>query len=251
MTVAVIQARLGSSRLPGKALTDVCGRPLLSYTVDRLRRARSVGTVVLATGEGAENDPLRAFAAASGLACFSGSEADVLDRFYRAALPYGPSDVLRITGDTPLLDPETVDRLVALFRENPPADIAGTGASMPEGVDAEVLSFAALEAAWKEARLPSEREHVTAFLWKRPERFAQKRLENPEDLSHIRVTCDEPADLEVIRRVVADFQGAGPATLAELAAYFKAHPEVRRINGHIVRNEGYLRSLAADPKEPG
>lgn len=223
---------------------------MLAHTIARLARAKSVQKTVLATGDGPENDPLREFARVAGLPCYSGSEGDVLDRFYRAALPYAPTDVVRITGDTPLLDPATIDRLIELYRAAPPADLAGTGQTMPEGVDAEVVSFTALEAAWREADLPSEREHVTAFLWKRPERFAQKRLENSEDLSHIRVTCDEAQDLEVIRRVVADFGGAGPASLGELATYFKAHPEVQRINGHIVRNEGYLRSLAADPKEP-
>lgn len=245
MILAVVQARMSSSRLPGKALLEAAGKPLLAHVVDRLKRAKSIGKIVLATGDGPANDPIRDLAEKLGVDCFSGSEDDVLDRFFQAARPYAPKAVVRVTGDCPLLDPEVVDRLVATLGDS---DIAGTGPSFPEGIDAEAISFAPLEAAWNEAKLPSEREHVTAFIWKRPERFVQKRLEHSRDLSKIRVTCDEPQDFEVLKTALAYFKD-NPSGVEDIAAFFEARPELAALNSDIVRNEGYLLSLAKEKRK--
>lgn len=246
MILGVIQARMGSSRLPGKALLDVAGKPLLAHAIERLRRVATLDKIIVATGQDARNEPIRDLARSYGLDCFSGSEDDVLDRFYQAALPHRPDAVVRVTGDCPLVDPDVVDRLVALFLKETPAGIAGTGPTFPEGLDAEVVAWTALEAARREATLRSEREHVTAWIWKNAARFPQKRLECTRDLSWIRVTCDEPKDLEVLRIVLGHFTDGRPSGVDALAGYFDAHPEVTLLNSHIPRNEGYKISLDKD-----
>ena len=169
--VAIIQARLGSTRLPGKTLADIGGRPMLAHVVERVRATPGIDEVVIATTTRPADDPLVDWASRAGLACARGSEEDVLDRF-RTALARHPADaIVRVTPDCPLLDPDVAGRVVATWRDaggaldyvsnvHPP--------TFPDGLDTEVISRRALLAAWTEATDPADREHVTPFVWRQP-----------------------------------------------------------------------------------
>jgi spore coat polysaccharide biosynthesis protein SpsF (cytidylyltransferase family) len=163
--VAIIQARMGSSRLPGKTIADVAGRPLLLHVVERTQRARRVDKVVVATTDRSSDDPIADLCQREGIQCFRGSEDDVLDRFYRTAQAHGADVVVRITADCPLIDAAVIDKVIARFQAGDCDYVSNIlRYTYPDGLDTEVFSFAALERAWREAKKPSEREHVTPYL---------------------------------------------------------------------------------------
>jgi spore coat polysaccharide biosynthesis protein SpsF len=244
---AILQARMTSSRLPGKVLLPVLGRPLLAHQLERLRHARCLERVVLAPTARATDDPVAAWGQSEGLIVFRGSELDVLDRYHGAAAACGAEVVMRLTGDCPLIDPAVCDRLAEEFFARG-ADYAATGPRFAEGLDCEVLTREALDTSWREARLPSEREHVTLFVRNHPERFRLHVMENATDDSRYRLTVDEERDFAVVRSVLEALEGAGGscAGTAAIKEFLDAHPEVLRINADIVRNEGLAKSLAED-----
>jgi len=245
-TVIVIQARMGSTRLPGKVLMPLGGQPLLLRMLERVRAAAKVDEVILATSDLPADDAVAAAAAAVGLRVYRGSENDVLDRFHGAANRYGATTVVRLTGDCPLADPALIDRMVERF-EAAGAEYLVTGESFPDGFDVEIMSFRALETAWKEATLPSDREHVCPFIRSRPERFKQLTVEHERNLKHMRLTVDEEKDYAVVSKVFEALYHPGRHfTVAEAAGWLDAHPEVAALNSAIVRNEGYLLSLKKD-----
>lgn len=204
MTTAILQARMGSTRLPGKMLRPIhAGRGALELMLERVRQARSLAQVVVATTTLAEDDALEALCRRLGVACFRGDPADVLDRYYRCALAFDArATLVRLTGDCPLHDPAVIDRVVAFFQGGDYDYAANTHPpTFPDGLDTEVFRFTALEAAWRQATLASEREHVTYHLYTHPQTFRIGNLAQAEDLSALRWTLDEPRDLEFIRQV--------------------------------------------------
>jgi len=244
--VAIIQARMGSTRLPGKVLKDLCGRTVLWHVVKRARLVRGIDTVVVATTTSPEDDKIAEWCGGEGVVVFRGSSEDVLDRYYRAALEYGAATVVRITSDCPLVDPGLVNKAIDKFQEGG-FDHVSVGGSYPDGLDAEVFSLAALESAWKEARLGSEREHVTPFIWKQPERFRLYSLSAAEDYSEMRWTIDDERDLRFLRALCTGLRcSENPVGMQEILDYLKANPELLKINAGIVRNEGYAKSLRED-----
>ncbi|MCC6552000.1 MAG: NTP transferase domain-containing protein [Polyangiaceae bacterium] len=240
-TVALIQARVGSSRLPGKVLAEVAGRSLLAHVVERLRRARALDAVWIATTDRPADDAIEAEAARLGVPVFRGSEDDVLDRFHGAAEAAGAGVVVRITADCPLLDPAEVDRVVGAFlRAAPELDYAANMAAgdrrVPLGTSVEVLSRAALERAWREGRERHHREHVTPYLYEDPGRFRTLVLhpEDGVDRSAIRLTVDTPEDLAVVTAVLEAVEGQPDSFSLEAALRFlDAHPEIRRLNAEV------------------
>ncbi|TMQ21281.1 MAG: aminotransferase class III-fold pyridoxal phosphate-dependent enzyme [Candidatus Rokuibacteriota bacterium] len=249
MIAAIVQARLGSTRLPGKTLMDVAGRPLLGHLVERTRRIPGLDAVVLATTGRPADRALADFAGAYGLPVYAGSEEDVLDRFYQAARRFGVSVVVRVTPDCPLLDPAVAGLVLRRF-----LDAAGEldyasntqPPTFPDGQDTEVFSAAALARAWREARLPSEREHVTPYIWKHPDRFRLANVRHAEDLSRMRWTVDEAADLEFVRRVFARLGADRPFGMGEVLDLLRREPALLDINRSLTRNDGYARSVRAD-----
>lgn len=202
--VAIIQARMGSSRFPGKTLADLAGHPILWHVVERARKATTVDDVLVATSDSVRDAPILSFCEELGVRCFCGSEDDVLDRFFHAAKEARADAIVRITADCPLIDPAVIDRVVARFSGGD-LDYASNCLhyTYPDGLDVEVFSFAALDKAWREAAKPSEREHVTPFL-----RTAHFRTENvpsvkPVPPGRYRWTVDYPADLELLRKIYA------------------------------------------------
>lgn len=245
MTLVLIQARMGSSRFPGKVLHDLSGRPMLWQVVQRVRRAKKVDKVVVATTNRAADDPIADYCKTEGIACFRGNEMDVLDRFYQAAKAYAADVVVRITSDCPLIDPVVIDRVVARF-ELGDCDYASNAVhyTYPDGLDTEVFSFAALERAWREACKPSDREHVTSYhLGSGKFRIASVESEVPVSPTKFRWTVDHPEDLEFVRKIYENFSSSPEFGFQEVFALLKERPELGTLQTEICANEGLYKSL--------
>lgn len=249
-TLAVLQARVSSSRLPGKVLLPVLGEPMLFRQVERIRRAKRIDHLIVATSTDPSDDPLATACAERDVAFARGSLGDVLDRFVQCALPLRPERIVRLTGDCPLADPALIDAMIELF-------IAGgydylTNAdppTFPDGLDIEVVRFACLLDAHREAQLPSEREHVTPFLRAHPKRFKLGNLAGGIDRSGMRWTVDEAQDLEFVRAVYQRLYPTRPGFSTEdILALLVEDPTLRSINSGFERNEGLKKSLAEDQR---
>jgi spore coat polysaccharide biosynthesis protein SpsF (cytidylyltransferase family) len=247
MILAIIQARMSSERLPGKVMKETLGKPLIGYLLDRLKLSAMIDKIVLATSNLPENDGLCTYVSKSGVDVFRGSEDDVLDRFYQAATRYGATTIVRITGDCPLIDPAVCDLVINRFIKDG-LDYIRTGSTFAEGLDCEVLSFQALKISWEEARLKSEREHVTLFVRNHNEMFKQLSLENSRDDSSYRVVVDEPEDFDVVKNIIEGLQKKGKNVLCfeDIKGFLDENPRIKGKNAHIIRNEGLLKSLQRD-----
>lgn len=245
--VAIIQARMASTRLPGKVLANVCGKPMLYYVVSRVQQAHTLDLVVIATSDHSEDDVIERFCETIHVDCFRGSLDDVLDRYYRAAERFEADAIVRLTADCPLLDPMVIDKVVRTFLDGRFDYVAnGMPPTYPDGLDTEVFARGALVRAWREAKLPSEREHVTPFLYNNPTMFRLGRVRFARDLSKMRWTVDEPQDLDLIRRIF-DYLHLNPDFgMNDVLALFREHPELNNINAGLTRNEGYEKSLQED-----
>jgi spore coat polysaccharide biosynthesis protein SpsF len=232
-TVAIVQARMGSRRLPGKVFALLGGSPVLWHVTTRVAHARTVEQVVVATSDQPGDDPIAGWCAAEGVTCVRGPEADVLARYEMAAKATSANVVVRVTADCPLLSPAVLD-LVVDARAASGADYASNTLTrgFPRGLDVECLTRAALDAAAAEALDPEEREHVTPFVYNRPERFRLSSVAVPEDWSWLRWTLDTPADLQVLESFIA----AVPSALdplsdwRALAEQVAASPALRAAN---------------------
>jgi glutamate-1-semialdehyde aminotransferase/spore coat polysaccharide biosynthesis protein SpsF (cytidylyltransferase family)/predicted dehydrogenase len=242
--VAIIQARMGSSRLPGKSLAEIEKRPMLWHVIQRVRRARLVDRVVVATSIASADDAIENMCRENGVPCYRGSENDVLDRFYHAARAEKAGQVVRITADCPLIDPEVIDLVVRRFQRG---DLDYASNSMvrtyPDGLDTEICSFSALERAWHEATKTSEREHVTPYL--RSEKFRTANVENGSTSMylHYRWTVDETEDLEFIRAVYKAFRERESFGMKDVLELIERNPGLEKMNSDIVSNVGYYKSL--------
>ena len=243
---AIVQARMGSKRLPGKVLSMIQGRTMLERVVERARRAERVSRVVVATSEAPEDDAIASVCRESAIDVFRGSEHDVLARYLGAAQQFDADPIVRLTADCPLLDPVVVDAVVARFAAgdvdyaaniNPP--------TFPDGLDTEVFSRNALEQAAREARLRSEREHVTLYIRNHPEIFRIANVCHARDLSAMRWTVDEPADLELVRAVYAEF-GNPDFGMEDVLRLLAKQPDLARANARFARDEGLRASLRED-----
>ncbi len=225
-TLAVIQARMGSTRLPGKVLADIAGAPMLSRVVSRTARAASVDRVVVATTIESADDQLVTMCLDKGWDVFRGSQHDLLDRYYQAALHYRADVVVRITSDCPFIDPELIDQVVGnLNTSSPRGDYAANTIAprtFPRGLDTEVMTFAALERAWKQDSDPMLREHVTPYIYRHPEQFTLIRVDHAIDLSAHRWTVDTAEDLALVRRIYDSFTDD----------YFSWHDVLRLVEEH-------------------
>ncbi len=255
-TVAIIQARMASSRLPGKVLRDIAGEPMLARVVARTRRARTLDEVVVATTTDASDDPVADFCAGREIPFLRGSPMDVLDRYYQAARQFGAEIVVRITADCPVIDPALVDQVVEVFLEGgfdfacnrlPPPFTR----TYPIGLDTEVCAFAALERAWREADQPFHREHVMPYLYEgvtlrpstlstarlatgtSPRGFRIAQLHHHPDYGHYRWTVDTTEDLEFIRQVYARFGGRDAFSWQDVLALVQREPKLTAINARV------------------
>jgi spore coat polysaccharide biosynthesis protein SpsF len=227
---------------------DLHGQPMLARQIERVRRARRVDMLCVATSTDASDQPIEDLCERLSTPVARGSLHDVLDRYYRAAERFAPEHVLRVTGDCPLIDAAVIDELIDLHLAGGFDYSSNTiHPTYPDGLDAEVFRMDALRAARSEARLASEREHVTPFIKLQPERFRLGELRNPRDLSALRWTVDYAEDLEMVRRIYAHLYPVNPGfSLAEVLALLEAHPEIVALAARVERDEGYKKSLAED-----
>jgi spore coat polysaccharide biosynthesis protein SpsF len=245
--VAIIQARMSSTRLPGKVLKEACGRPLLWHLIYRLRKAGTIEGIVLATSRLDDDKILMEKAREWGVKAGAGSPDDLLDRYYQAAREFNADPIVRITADCPLIDPRIVDQVVGEFLKLKDYDHVGTDGTFPDGLDTGVYSFRAIEKAWREAKLPSEREHVGPYIGNHPELFRNKAISYRQNLSHLRWTVDQEEDLMLVREIFGRLFHEGEMFYTEdILKLLEQEPRLLKINSHITRNEGYLKSLAHD-----
>lgn len=234
--MAIIQARTGSTRLPGKVLRPILGLPILARVVDRVRRARTVDEVVVATTGLAADDSIEALCRASGWPVVRGSETDLLDRYVVAARAHAAAVVVRITSDCPLIDPALIDDVVAAHRSGG-ADYASNSLeprTYPRGLDVEAVSLAALERAWAEDTDPASREHATPYIYRHPGIFSLLRVPADEDHSAQRWCVDTAEDLELVQRI---YQAIGHDEFGwrDALNVVRQHPEWAAINRDVVQ----------------
>ncbi len=237
-TVCIVQARMGSSRLPGKVLMDLAGKPMLERVIARLTRTRTLNDIVVATTVKPSDDVIWEKSIEHSWPCFRGSEGDLLDRYYKAASLPQADIVVRITSDCPLIDPEIVDQVVEFFlahrHELDYVSNAIHPRTFPLGLDTEVMSFRALERAWREDQNPAWREHATPYIYKTPGAFRISAFNATVDRSFMRWTVDTLEDLSFVRKIFEHFKHDEFGWM-DVLALLEAHPEWMEINRHIVQ----------------
>ena len=245
---AMIQARYGSSRLPGKILMDIAGKPVLHGVLERVQRSRHLEETVVVTSVNKQNLPVLRLCADLGVRVFAGSEDDVLDRYYQMAKLIQPDYIVRVTADCPCYDWSILDR--AIESMPPEADyLSDFGETLPDGLDIEIIKFSALQLAWQKAELASEREHVTQYIRKHPEEFQHKNFACPFGaLGHLRWTLDEREDFVLVEAIYNHFFAIGREDFLtqDILAFISEKPDLSRINAKYARNEGLARSLRED-----
>ena len=251
MIAGIIQARMGSNRLPGKVLKDINGYPMLSYMIERVSAAKSIDSLIVATSVDSSDDPIVEFCKSSKILYYRGSLEDVLDRYYQTAKKLECDVIVRMTADCPLLDPRVIDTIVEVYKNYTYDYVANTSPpdrfTFPEGMDVEVFSFKILEKAWLEAKKPSEREHVTFYFWQNPQIFSTFRYDLSKDLSGYRLTVDYPEDFEVIKLLITKLYSRNHLfTLENMVQFLDEHPETKNLNAGIKPNEGWKSSFIKD-----
>lgn len=259
-TIAIIQARMAASRLPGKVLLDLAGAPMLARVVSRAQHARTLDDVLVATTSAPGDDPVADFCRAQGISFFRGSEYDVLDRYYQAARQAKAGTIVRITADCPVIDPGLIDDAVRAFHNRPPVPEnvaylgqaqkpeAGLGKPLdfvanrlpppwgrtyPIGLDTEVCAFTGLESAWREATASHQREHVMPFFYEQPDRFRIGLLNHSPDYGHLRWTVDTAVDLELLRQIFTHFEGQDEFSWLDVLELFRRNPDLAAINARV------------------
>ena len=251
--LAITQARYGSTRLPAKILKEVNGQTLLEIHLNRILQSKTIDKLKIATTDEEGSKFIVDVAEKVGVEYFKGSVDDVLSRFYGTAESEKPDYVIRLTSDCPLIDPNVIDAVVTFALEHPEYDYVHTEAkSFPDGLDTEVMKFSAIEKAYKEANLKSEREHVTPYIWKNGTAeggaiFNTYNYPNPDgeyNADDYRITIDEPEDFEVIKALIENI--GIEKGWKEYIDYLLDHKEVYAINSRFANNEGYAKSIAND-----
>lgn len=232
---AIIQARMGSSRLPGKVLKNLSGKAMLAHVYDRIRISRLVDQIIVATTDDESDDQIAQFCEENKMAYFRGHQFDVLDRFYQASLAFNVDIIVRITADCPLLDPTLMDDVIQSFFDQD-VDFATNRLpppwkrSYPIGLDVEVCSFVALEKAWKEATLAYEREHVLPYLYDQPERFKTLLIHHDPDFGYKRWTVDTLQDLQLVEGIIDHFHPNFEYSWKDVLNFLQNNPELEHLN---------------------
>tara|TARA_B100000787_G_C16164879_1_gene283349 strand:+ start:685 stop:1440 length:756 start_codon:yes stop_codon:yes gene_type:complete len=244
--VAIIQARMSSSRLPGKVLMPLSNKPVLEHVVERLSYCKLIEKIVVATSTNTEDNQIFDYCTNNNIECYRGSLKDVLDRYYQAAKIHHADPIVRITADCPVIDPLVVDAVITGYLSGG-YDLYGLGGDFPDGLDCTVFSFSAIEKAWKQSTLKSEREHVGPYIENNPHIFKNGSIKLFRGLSYLRWTLDEPNDYELLSIIFSKlYRDDSPFLTHEILQLIQNNPELSAINEQIVRNEGYLKSLQED-----
>jgi spore coat polysaccharide biosynthesis protein SpsF len=232
LIITIVQARMSSSRLPGKVLRPILGRPMLALQLERIARSRRIGRLVVATSSGGDDDVIAEACAAWGVPCWRGALHDVLDRFYQAARHFAATQVVRLTADCPLTDWRVIDNVIERHVETNAEYTSNTvQRSFPVGLDTEIMRFEALEAAWRDATGQADREHVTRFIYTHPGRFQIEQVVQNDDFSPLRWTVDTPADFDLVRHVYEKLYLENPRfTTENILDLLKHRPDIAKVN---------------------
>lgn len=242
MIAAIIQARIGSKRLPNKIFAEISGKPLIYHVVSRLRKSKKIDEIVVATTQNPLDNQIETWAIQNKVMVFRGDEENVLSRFYYAAKKFKSSIIVRITADDPFKDYEIIDEIIDVlisrnlmfaYNNNPP--------TFPEGLDTEVFTFEALEIAFRESSDLFDNEHVTQYFYKNPLKFKQQNIPNEKDISHLRWTIDTTKDLEMTRRIYEKLYNKNNIFLTkDILQLLEKFPDISRINEDVQRSDMYL-----------
>lgn len=247
--LTIIQARMGSTRLPGKVMRSILGKPMLLRQIDRICHSKKINRIIVATTIDPSDDPIEKLCIQNNLQCFRGSINDVLDRYYQAAHKFHADNVVRITGDCPLIDSDIMDQVIDFYFANH-CDYASCNRisnTFPDGLDVEIFSTEMLDRVHHEAKLPSEREHVTPYFYKHPNKFTLGDFRSKIDLSGYRWTVDEAEDFKFVVKIYEALYPNNPNfKTQDILDLLCQRPELEKINSKYQRNEGYLRSLEKD-----
>lgn len=241
MTAAIIQARLGSTRLPGKVLKDLNGKPLIFHIINRLKFCKQIDSIVLATTINAIDDKLAEWCKANDVPCYRGDENNVLKRYYDAATEYKADVIVRVTADDPFKDPKVIDSVIELLKSKS-IDFAFNNCppSYPEGLDTEVFTYSAIKRAFEADTTDFEREHVTQYFYHNPDKFKLENLAYKEDVSNLRLTVDTEQDFELASRIYSKLSPNGEMFyLEDVLALIKKEPELLEVNKGVKRSAMY------------
>ena len=248
MIGCIIQARMGSTRLPGKAMLNVENdKTVLYFVIKQLQNCKLIDKIIVATTTLEADTQIANFSKDLGIDCFRGSSNNVLDRYYQCAKEYSVFTIVRIPSDKPLIDPEIVDNIVSVFRNNSYDYITNflSNPTFPSGTEVEVFSINALKKAWEKAKLPSEKEHVTPYFVNHEDEFKITHIENSENLSDLRWAVDRIEDLKLVRKIVSKIKKR-PIIMKDIIDLFAREPDLVEINKNVNGKEGELKSLKED-----
>ena len=247
MIGCIIQARIGSTRLPGKTLMKLNEHfSTLDFVINQLSFSKLIEKTIIATTTLEQDDVIEKYCRKLNIPCFRGNSDDVLDRYYQCAIFFKINHILRITSDCPLIDPEIVDKIIMKYQSGNYDYFTNTlTRTFPVGTDAEVFSFNTIKKSWENAKLPSEREHVTPFIRNKKMNFELGNLEHTKDLSFHRWTLDRKEDLELIKQIISKINKT-PILIDDILNLFTNEPELIKINQNIPKDEGMLKSLKRD-----
>jgi spore coat polysaccharide biosynthesis protein SpsF (cytidylyltransferase family) len=259
-TVAIIQARINSTRLPGKVLRKIGNEPMLHHVINQVRGSRLIKDIMVVTTTMPQDDVIVKYCKKNNIKCFRGSSTDLLDRYYKCAKKFGIDPIVRITSDCPLIDPRVVDKAITKFLKGSFDYVANnlekhngkwnnSPCNFPQGMTVEVSSFRALEHAWKKAKKPSEREHVFPYVQFNPKLFRVSNFKYPRDLSFIRCTIDRLDDLQFVTELFKRFpKNKKFIEIKDIVKIVRKEPELVKMNNRIAFDEGYKKSLTEDRK---
>ena len=250
MIAAIIQARMGSSRLPGKVMRKICDKTLLELMAERISNAKTLERIIVATSTNKKDDVINELCKEKGIECFRGSEEDVLSRYKHAADKIGADVIVRLTSDNVVSDPLVIDRVVTAFIKNDYDFVSNFypyPRTFPEGFTVEVFSKKILDEGFFETHKPSDREHVTFFMWMQPKKYRIYRVDDEKDLSKYRLTIDYEEDFLVTKAL---FESLYPKnrffTMEDAINWLEEHPEIKNINSSIRSNQGWKNAIELD-----
>jgi spore coat polysaccharide biosynthesis protein SpsF len=233
--VAIIQARMGSTRLPGKVLKAILGKPMLFHEIERVSRAKNIDEIVIATTDQPADDKIVSLCKKNSWNYYRGSENDVLDRYYQSAIAFHAGIIVRITADCPLIDPVIIDQTIDVFLKSKSIDYVSNSLpvmTFPRGLDTEIMSMTTLKKVWIEDKNPGWREHVTPYIERNPSKFRIKGHVYSKDFSYLRWTVDTPADLQFVRKIYNHFKN-NEFSWNDVVDLLKQHPEYIAINRNV------------------
>jgi spore coat polysaccharide biosynthesis protein SpsF len=242
----LIQARMSSSRLPGKVLMNLIDNTVLGHVVNQVKASKCIDEVIVLTSDDISDNVIVEWCQNNDTKFFRGSLNDVLDRYYKAAIEFNIDSIIRITADCPLVDPDIIDEIYKRFSKDK-YDFYSLSGSFPDGLDCSIISLNALKKAWKSAKLKSEREHVSPYIEKNTELFKTGGYEKFNNMGHIRITLDEKKDFELLKHIFDNLYTKNSIIKSKKVINFlNDNKDLLNINSKITRNEGYLKSLKND-----